>query len=85
MDFEITASNLAMEEAIALSEEIIADIELSRLPLANEEPGSALEWRQNCPNSRADPVFIFTGNVPEFDLIVANDELKTIPTQVKTS
>ena len=27
----------------------------------------------------------FTGNVPEFDLIVANDELKTIPVQVKTS
>ena len=27
----------------------------------------------------------FTGNVPEFDLIVANDELKTIPIQVKTS
>ena len=27
----------------------------------------------------------FTGNVPEFDLIVANDHLKTIPIQVKTS
>ena len=27
----------------------------------------------------------FTGNVPEFDLIVANDDLKTIPVQVKTS
>jgi len=27
----------------------------------------------------------FTGNVPEFDLIVANDELKTVPIQVKTS
>lgn len=27
----------------------------------------------------------FTGNVPEFDLIVANEELKTIPLQVKTS
>lgn len=27
----------------------------------------------------------FTGNVPEFDLIVANNELKTIPIQVKTS
>ena len=27
----------------------------------------------------------FTGNVPEFDLIVANDDLKTIPIQVKTS
>ena len=27
----------------------------------------------------------FTGNVPEFDLIVANDKLKTIPIQVKTS
>lgn len=27
----------------------------------------------------------FTGNVPEFDLIVVNDELKTIPIQVKTS
>ena len=25
----------------------------------------------------------FTGNVPEFDLIVTNDELKTIPIQVK--
>ena len=24
----------------------------------NEEPGSALEWRQNCPNSRADPISI---------------------------
>ena len=27
----------------------------------------------------------FTGNVPEFDLIVANDELTTIPIQVKCS
>ena len=27
----------------------------------------------------------FTGNVPEFDLIVANNELKTVPIQVKTS
>jgi Holliday junction resolvase-like predicted endonuclease len=27
----------------------------------------------------------FTGNVPEFDLIVANDNLDTIPIQVKTS
>jgi hypothetical protein len=27
----------------------------------------------------------FAGNVPEFDLIVANDNLKTIPIQVKTS
>jgi hypothetical protein len=27
----------------------------------------------------------FTGNVPEFDLIVANEKLKTIPIQVKTS
>ena len=27
----------------------------------------------------------FTGNVPEFDLIVADDKLKTIPIQVKTS
>ncbi len=27
----------------------------------------------------------FTGNVPEFDLIVANDKLKTIPIQVKAS
>lgn len=35
MEIEITASALAMEEALALSEEIIADIELSRLPLAN--------------------------------------------------
>ena len=24
----------------------------------NEEPGSALEWRHNCPNSRAEPVSI---------------------------
>jgi len=35
VDIEITASALAMEEALAFSEEIIADIELSRLPLAN--------------------------------------------------
>jgi hypothetical protein len=27
----------------------------------------------------------FTGNVPEFDLIVVNDDLKAIPIQVKTS
>ena len=27
----------------------------------------------------------FTGNVPEFDLIVANDALRTIPIQVKSS
>ena len=27
----------------------------------------------------------FTGNIPEFDLIVASDELKTVPVQVKTS
>jgi len=27
----------------------------------------------------------FTGNVPKFDLIVANDELRTIPIQVKCS
>jgi hypothetical protein len=27
----------------------------------------------------------FTGNVPEFDLIVANDKLTTIPIQVKSS
>ena len=27
----------------------------------------------------------FTGNVPDFDLIVANNSLKTIPIQVKTS
>ena len=27
----------------------------------------------------------FTGNVPEFDLIIANENLKTIPIQVKTS
>jgi hypothetical protein len=27
----------------------------------------------------------FTGNVPEFDLIVVNDKLDTIPIQVKTS
>ncbi|MDO6814112.1 hypothetical protein [Cobetia amphilecti] len=27
----------------------------------------------------------FTGNVPEFDLIVANDSLQTLPIQVKTS
>jgi len=27
----------------------------------------------------------FTGNVPEFDLIIADDKLKTIPIQVKTS
>ena len=27
----------------------------------------------------------FTGNVPEFDLIVCDDTLKTIPVQVKTS
>ena len=27
----------------------------------------------------------FTGNVPEFDLIVANEKLKTIPIQVKTT
>jgi len=27
----------------------------------------------------------FTGNVPEFDLIVANDNLKTVPIQVKSS
>ena len=27
----------------------------------------------------------FTGNVPEFDLIVANEELDTIPVQVKSS
>lgn len=27
----------------------------------------------------------FTGNVPEFDLIVANETLKTVPIQVKTS
>ena len=35
MDTDITASALAMKEALALSEEILADIELSRLPLAN--------------------------------------------------
>jgi hypothetical protein len=27
----------------------------------------------------------FTGNVPEFDLIITNEELKTIPIQVKTT
>ena len=27
----------------------------------------------------------FTGNVPEFDLIVADETLRTIPIQVKTS
>ena len=27
----------------------------------------------------------FTGNVPEFDLIVADGSLKTLPVQVKTS
>lgn len=27
----------------------------------------------------------FTGNVPEFDLIITNENLKTIPIQVKTS
>ena len=27
----------------------------------------------------------FTGNVPEFDLIVVNDDLKIVPVQVKTS
>lgn len=27
----------------------------------------------------------FTGNVPEFDLIVADEKLKTLPVQVKTS
>jgi len=27
----------------------------------------------------------FTGNVPEFDLIITNDKLRTIPIQVKTS
>jgi len=27
----------------------------------------------------------FTGNVPEFDLIVADDNLKTVPVQVKSS
>lgn len=27
----------------------------------------------------------FTGNVPEFDLIIADEKLKTIPIQVKTS
>ena len=27
----------------------------------------------------------FTGNVPEFDLIITNEKLKTIPIQIKTS
>lgn len=27
----------------------------------------------------------FTGNLPEFDLVVANDTLRTIPIQVKSS
>jgi len=32
--------------------------ELVYLLITNsEELGSALEWRQNCPNSRADPTF----------------------------
>ena len=33
---------------------------------------------------RANIATSLTGNVPEFDLIVCNEQLKTIPVQVKT-